>query len=161
MLKFWDDRYKSTDDCPSGQVMIGRCEGNQIYDTSMCIDCNAECISAENDPQRSGQFIERECSTSANDYVCKPCSALCPVGTFVSTLCTGKGRTDTGCSICRSFCSEGLVGVPGMHGQYIDGYCDGKTTSDVQVWLFYSTIHKSEATFRRPGCLMHLPCCSD
>jgi hypothetical protein len=112
--------------------MIGKCEGNQIYDTSMCIDCNAECVGADRDPQRRGQFIEKECSQSANDYVCKPCTAECPVGTFVSTLCTGKGRTDTGCSICRSFCAEALVGVVGAHGQYIDGFCDGKTTSDVQ-----------------------------
>ena len=125
-------RYKSTDDCPAGQVMIGRCEGNQIYDTSLCIDCNAECVGADRDPQRRGQFIERVCSQSANDYVCKPCSALCPVGTFTSSLCTGKGRTDTGCSICRSFCAEALAGVPGAHGQYIEGVCDGSTSTDVQ-----------------------------
>jgi hypothetical protein len=124
--------YKTTQDCPAGKVMIGRCEGNQIYDTSTCIDCNAECVSAENDPQRRGQFIERECSSSSDDYVCKPCSPWCPKGTFVSSRCTGRGRTDTGCSICRSFCTEGRRGVAGAHGQFIAGLCDGTTTNDVQ-----------------------------
>ncbi len=126
-------RYKSTQDCPVGKVMIGRCEGNQVYDTSICIDCNAECVGADKDPQRRGQFIERECLQSSDDYVCKPCSASCPIGTYISSLCTGKGRTDTGCSICRSFCAEALVGVPGAHGEFISGKCDGTTTTDVQT----------------------------
>lgn len=64
--------------------------------------------------------------------VCKPCSPTCPEGSFVSSLCTGKGRTDTGCTLCRSFCREAQVGVAGAHGQYISGRCDGSTTSDVQ-----------------------------
>jgi hypothetical protein len=51
--------------------MIGRCEGNQIYDTSTCIDCNPECVSASQDPQGRGQFVERECSQSTNDYTCR------------------------------------------------------------------------------------------
>jgi hypothetical protein len=125
-------RYKLTLDCPAGKVMIGRCDGSQIYDTSTCIDCNAECVSAAADPQKRGQYVEKECSQSANDYVCRPCSPLCPVGTFISNLCTGTGRTDTGCTICNSFCEEALVGVPGAHGQYISGRCDGSTSSDVQ-----------------------------
>lgn len=127
-------RYKSSSDCPgTGKVMIGRCEGNQIYDTSSCIDCNAECIGSDRDPQRRGQFIEKECSQSPNDYVCKPCSPYCPSGTYVSSLCTGKGRTDTGCRVCKSFCKEAQAGVAGANGQYIAGLCDGTTTSDVQV----------------------------
>jgi hypothetical protein len=51
--------------------MIGRCEGNQIYDTSTCIDCNPECVGASQDPQGRGQFVERECSQSTNDYTCR------------------------------------------------------------------------------------------
>lgn len=55
------------------------------------------------------------------DYICRPCSSLCPVGTFVSRRCSGTGVTDTGCSICKSFCAEGRPGVQGAHGQYISG----------------------------------------
>lgn len=130
-------RYKTSDDCPSKkQVVIGRCEGNQIYDTSMCIDCNAQCVGAEDDPQKRGQFIERECSTGSNDYVCRPCSDRCPINTFIFSKCTGTGRTDTGCSICTHFCREAQLGVPGAHGQYISGRCDGSQRSDVQVGIF-------------------------
>jgi len=110
-----------------------RCEGNQIYDTSTCIDCNAECVSASNDPQGRGQFIERECTQSTNDYVCRPCTGACPIGTFISSVCNGKGRTDTGCSFCTSFCVEAQKGVAGAHGQYISGRCSGLGTSDVQT----------------------------
>lgn len=127
-------RYKSNADCPrpERQVVIGKCEGNQIYDTSMCIDCNAECVSAAMDPQGRGQFIERECMQSSNDFVCRPCSASCPAGSFISSRCSGRGRTDTGCTLCKAFCRESLAGVPGAHGQYISGLCTGETTSDVQ-----------------------------
>jgi len=127
-------KYKSSEDCPlPGQVMVGRCEGDQIYDTSVCIDCVARCVGAEQDPQGRGQFIERLCTTGANDYVCRPCSARCPVGTYVSVRCTGTGRTNTGCSTCRHFCQEAQMGVPGAHGQYISGRCDGSQTLDTQV----------------------------
>ena len=68
--------YKSSQDCLTGKVMIGRCEGNQIYDTSTCIDCNAECVGASKDPQGRGQFIEKECTQSTNDYTCRSESKL-------------------------------------------------------------------------------------
>ena len=113
-------------------MVIGTCDGDQIYDTSTCIDCNAECVSASQDPQGRGQFIERECLQTSEDFVCRPCSASCPVGTFVSNRCSGRGRTDTGCTLCRAFCKEALAGVPGAHGQYIAGYCDGYSTADLQ-----------------------------
>jgi hypothetical protein len=64
-------KFRSSQDCPPCKVMIGRCEGNQIYDTSTCIDCNAECVSASQDPQGRGQFIEKECTQSTNDYTCR------------------------------------------------------------------------------------------
>ena len=65
--------YKSSQDCLTDKVMIGRCEGHQIYDTSTCIDCNSECVGASGDPRRKGQYIKRECSQSTMDYVSKPC----------------------------------------------------------------------------------------
>lgn len=126
-------RYKTKEDCPKkGQVVIGRCEGTQIYDTSMCIDCDAQCVGVDKDPQGRGQFIERECSAGSSDYVCRPCSDRCPDKTFIFARCTGTGRTDTACSICTHFCREGQLGVPGAHGQYISGRCDGSQKSDVQ-----------------------------
>ena len=81
-----------------------------------------------------GQFVYKPCETNGLDYICKPCSSLCPVGTYVSNRCNGKGVTDTGCSICRSFCTEGRPGIYGANGQYIaGGRCDGSGTLDVQV----------------------------
>ena len=107
--------YKSSHDCPTGKVMIGRCKGNQIYDTSTCIDCNAKCMGASGDPQGKGQYIEREFLQSTMDYVCKPCLGQCPVGTYILSVCNDKGCTDTGCSKWKNFCAEGQPGVSGAH----------------------------------------------
>lgn len=75
----------------------------------------------------------KACETDGLDYICKPCSSTCPVGTYVSNRCSGKGVTDTGCSICRSFCTEGRPGIYQAHGQYISGgRCDGSGTGDIQ-----------------------------
>jgi hypothetical protein len=51
----------------------------------------------------------------------------------MSAVCSGKGRTDTGCTICRSFCTEAQPGVADAHGQFITASCDGTGTTDVQT----------------------------
>lgn len=136
-------RYSSTDQCPAGQVLIGRCDGNQIYDTSSCVPCNPQCISAAKDPQGKGQYIERVCWFNELDYRCRPCTGRCPVGSYITAQCSGKGRTDTGCTFCKSFCQEGLIGVYQKHGQYISGRCDGTTFADEQVRAFISCSNTS------------------
>ncbi len=125
-------KFKSSLDCPEGKVVSGPCQGNQIYDTSSCVDCNAECIGASKDPQGKGQFIDKECSVDVIDYICKPCSGQCPAGTFISFPCTGRERTDTGCTICKDFCAEGQPGVLQANGEYITGRCNGTGYTDTQ-----------------------------
>lgn len=164
-------KYSTTDQCPAGHVLIGRCDGNQIYDTSSCVPCNAQCISAAQDPQGKGQFIERACWFNELDYRCRPCTGRCPVGSFITAQCSGKGRTDTGCTFCRSFCQEGLIGVYQKHGQYISGRCDGTTFADEQVYAwpccFLCLMHAKEGQTRpqpqwrhpRPGhSFVRWPC---
>lgn len=48
-------RYKSSSDCPrpDTQVLIGRCDGSDEYDTSVCMTCAAGCVGYTEDPQVS------------------------------------------------------------------------------------------------------------
>ena len=107
--------------------------------------------------QGLGQYISVPCSTSSTDYACTPCSQSCPVGSYISVRCNGRGRSDTSCSVCRyimlllmtlaaltseymcrgqkcrSACKAGLKGV--QPGEYIAGQCTGRTFRDVQTCL--------------------------
>ena len=44
-------KFVSNEQCPAGQVLVGRCDGTQEYDTSACMTCLAECVSYVDDPQ--------------------------------------------------------------------------------------------------------------
>ena len=124
-------KYKSSADCPYGQVLVGRCSGVTDYDTSRCIDCEARCIGYDQDPQGIGQYISTSCVSSSSDYICTPCQQFCPSGTYIANRCDGRGRTDTGCSLCKSHCRAAERGV--TTGEFITGSCLGNTLTDVQT----------------------------
>jgi hypothetical protein len=79
------------------------------------------------------QNIKQKFLTTTHTHTYRPCSGKCPERTYISAVCNGKGRTDTGCTICRSFCTEAQPGVADAHGQYITALCDGTGTTDVQT----------------------------
>lgn len=86
--------------------------------------------------QGRGQFISTLCSASSTDYICTPCSQYCFPGSFVAGRCTGTGRGDTTCSLCKSTCKAGQKGmVPARPGEYVSGQCTGMTYGDVQACI--------------------------
>lgn len=66
-------------------------------------------------------------------------------GSFVSGRCSGAGRSDTTCSLCRTACKAGQKGVvPQRPGEYIAGQCTGKTFGDVQSCIPCKTCPEGE-----------------
>lgn len=99
---------KKCNDCPSGSIQVGGCNGTDRNSVPECQVCSSIC--------QRGYYVSRPCTAQDLSVGCSPCTARSPIGTYFVDQCSG---TSTQQDIKYEYCSSCIP------GQYINKTCPG------------------------------------